>query len=521
VLYGLSGFVALSLEILWFRIVDVGVKSTAFSFGTVLALYLTGLALGTFWGTARAERVERPLLTFLVCQCLIGLLAGISIVLLARLPTSVPVYSWLFDYWGRGEEFILGSVYRLRPLLILYGLFPALLYLGPTFLMGYSFPVLQRAVQDDPLSAGRRTGLLQAANILGCVVGSLLVGLWLLRALGTTGSLRLVIGCSLVFAAVGFAVYRQAVPFAPLSIALVVLLVVLPDQRSFWLRLHGTDRAESLLLEDETAVVALVPTRAARWQVYTKGAAHSWLPYGGIHSLLGALPAALHPAPRDVAIVGLGSGETAWSAGCREETRSVTVFETAAPQQTLLRELARRERHAGLEDLMMDARLHVVTGDGRYALQQGKALYDLIEMDPLTPYLAYSGNVYSAEFFRLCAARLKPGGLLCAWVPTPRVRHGLLRAFPHVLSFEGESVLIASNDPIDVRPSVWADRVRSEAVTRYLGTSIRDEVLEALGHASEPRIRVADAELDHDLSPADEFLRPLRRPSHAGRASAP
>jgi predicted membrane-bound spermidine synthase len=514
VLYGLSGFCALSLEILWFRIVDVGVKSTAFTFGTVLALYLAGLACGSLYGTARAQGEKHPLRTFLVCQCLVALLAGLSVTLLSRVPAGLPVYSWLYDYWGRDEEFILGSVHRLRPLLTLYALFPAVLYLLPTLLMGFSFPVLQRAVQDDPRTAGRRTGLLQAANILGCVVGSLLVGLLLLRTLGTTGTLRVIVVCGLAFAALGIAAHGRR-PFAPLALALLALLFFLPDQRGLWLRLHGTARPESLLLEDETAVVALVPQRDSRWLVYVKGAAHSWLPYGGIHSLLGAIPAAVHPSPRDVAIIGLGSGETAWAAGCREETRSITVFETAGPQEPLLRELARRERHHGLDGLLQDPRLRVVTADGRFALQQGEARYDVIEMDALTPYLGYSGNIYSVEFFRLCAARLKPGGLLCAWAPTPRVRHAILGTFPNVVGFEDESVLLAGGAPIALDPRQWARRIREEAATRYLGDAVRDEVLEALRHASEPRAPSVAAEVNHDLSPADEFLRPLHRPGRA------
>jgi predicted membrane-bound spermidine synthase len=513
ILYGLSGFCALSLEILWFRVVDVGVKSTAFTFGTVLALYLLGLACGSLYGTTRAARVKRPLQTFLVCQCLVALFAGLAVTLLARIPVGFPVYSWLHDYWGRDEELILGSASALGPVLTLYALFPAFLYLVPTLLMGFSFPVLQRAVQDDPRTAGRRTGVLQAANILGCVAGSLLVGLVLLGTLGTTGTLRLVVACGLGFAILGTLAYGLGRPFAPLGLALLALLFALPDQRGLWLRLHGTARPESLLLEDDTGVVALVPQRAPRWLVYVKGAAHSWLPYGGIHSLLGGIPAAVHPAPRDVAIIGLGSGETAWAAGCRGETRSITVFETAAPQQGLLRELARRERQHGLAGLLQDPRLGVVTADGRFALQQGDARYDVIEMDALTPYLGYSGNVYSVEFFRLCAARLKPGGLLCSWAPTPRVRHAILATFPHVLGFEDESVLVASGAPLAVDHGLWARRLEDPATTRYLGEAVRDEIVQALRHASVPRAPTGPAmEMNHDLFPADEFLKPLRRP---------
>ena len=52
-LYALSGFVALSLEILWFRLVDVAVKSTAFTFGTVLGIYLLGSAAGCLLAVPR------------------------------------------------------------------------------------------------------------------------------------------------------------------------------------------------------------------------------------------------------------------------------------------------------------------------------------------------------------------------------------------------------------------------------------------------------------------------------------
>jgi spermidine synthase len=511
-LYGLAGFCALSLEILWFRIVDVGVKSTAFTFGTVLALYLVGLACGSLYGTARATKLEHPLRAFLLCQCFAMFFAGLSVTLLARLPTSLPVYSWLYEYWGKDEEFILGSVHRLRPLLTLYALFPAALYLIPTLLMGFSFPVLQRAVQDDPRTAGRRTGMLQAANILGCVIGSLLVGMVLLRTLGTTGTLRVILASGLAFALVGVGAHGLR-SFALPILGLLALLCVLPDQRALWLRLHGTGRAESLLLEDETGVVALVPQQAPRWLVYFKGAAHSWLPYGGIHGVLGGIPAAVHASPRDVAIIGLGSGETAWAAACREETRSITVFETAAPQEPLLRELSRLGHHHGLDGLLQDPRLRVVTADGRFALQQGDARYDVIEMDALTPYLGYSGNIYSVEFFRLCESRLKPRGLLCSWAPTPRVRHAILATFPYVVGFEEESVLLASDSPIVLDPGEWARRLRAEGPTLYLGEPARDEVLDALRRASVPRpLASADVDMNRDLSPADEFLRPLRRP---------
>src|SRR5207302_2284653 len=113
-----------------------------------------------------------------------------------------PGYRWFFDYWVRSSFFQLGVDWNWAALARLYLLLPLVLYGPPTFLMGLSFAALQRAVQDDPRLSGRRVGLLQAANIAGCVAGSLLVGLVFLGAVGTTGSLRLLMLAGLAFAAV-------------------------------------------------------------------------------------------------------------------------------------------------------------------------------------------------------------------------------------------------------------------------------------------------------------------------------
>ena len=48
--YALSGFVALSLEIVWFRILGVILKSNSFTFGHLLAVYLGGVGLGALVG---------------------------------------------------------------------------------------------------------------------------------------------------------------------------------------------------------------------------------------------------------------------------------------------------------------------------------------------------------------------------------------------------------------------------------------------------------------------------------------
>ena len=424
VLYALSGFIALSFEMAWFRLMDVGVKSTAYTFGTVLALYLLGLGAGSLVGGRIAPRLARPLEAFLDLQLLLLASAGLALTLVARLPPGTPGYRLLFDYWRAEAFFHLGADWDWTTLAGLYGLLPLALFGLPTLFMGLSFGALQRAVQDDPRTSGRKVGLLQAANIVGCTAGSLVTGLVLLERVGTAGSFRVLTvlggGVFLLVRARATGVTRG---LAARALGLALVAAVLPSNQVLWSRLHGitATKPPAFIGEDASAVSAMFPGEGARWRVTVNGLPHSWLPYEGIHTLLGAVPALIHPEPREIAVVGLGSGETAWAISCRPETRSVRVFEIAASQKDLLRQVASVAPFPSLVELLQDPRLTIEVADGRRALQREDRLYDLIEVDALYLTSAGSGNLYSIEFFQECARKLKPGGLVCSQKPSRRV----------------------------------------------------------------------------------------------------
>lgn len=507
-LHALSGFCALALEVVWFRVVDVAVRSTAFTFGTVLSTYLLGVAVGSLLGTRLLGRLRHPLKTFLACQCALLLYSGAALFLLAELPIHLPGYAWFFHYWSNsGPEawFELGSSGNPGQILRLYLILPLALYGLPTVLMGFSFCVLQQAVHDDTATAGRKVGFLQAANLAGNVAGSLLVGMTALHFLGTTGTLRLLLACGILFALVGLGRYGARSPFMAAAALLSLLLAVFPGQRKFWLRLHGHTGEPTFIEEDATSVVALRPDGGS-WRVLVNGKRHSWLPFGGIHSWLGALPAVLHPAPHEVAIVGLGSGDTAWAAGAREETGKVTVWEIAAPQLRLLRAWADQVPDDQLRRFLDDPRVTIHVEDGRTALLGSTTLYDVIVVDALVPTSAYSGNLYSVDFYKSCASKLKPGGLMATWVPTPRVSVSFRTAFPHVVNVRDGEFMLGSNRPIPLRRRRWRERLRSERVASYLGPYTLAEVeycLDTVRPSVAPDF--AEPNLNRDLFPRDEF----------------
>lgn len=90
--YGMAGFIALALEVTWFRLLGVMLKSTAFTFGTLLGVYLSGLGLGATLASRRVHLSRRPGMTFLRLQCGVVLYTAVSTVaLVAAIASGHPI----------------------------------------------------------------------------------------------------------------------------------------------------------------------------------------------------------------------------------------------------------------------------------------------------------------------------------------------------------------------------------------------------------------------------------------------
>ena len=152
--------------------------------------------------------------------------------------------------------------------------------------------------------------------------------------------------------------------------------------------------------------------------------------------------------------------------------------------------------------LLEDPRLRIRIEDGRKALEAGEALYDLVETDATWPETAGSGNLYSVEFFTAASRKLKPGGIMCTWAPTPRVAASFRAVFPHVLEAEGGDVLIGSLDPIPFEPEAW--KARAAGRSAYLGPERTKDVVDAVGK----------------LRPAGAKRRPRRRTAISSPATS-
>lgn len=538
VVYALSGATALALEITWFRMLGVMLKSTSFTFGTLLAIYLLGVGSGSVMGARWVDRGSRaPAARFLSLQAGIPIYAALSVSALVFSLGEVAGLGMLWRYFGTTEPLRVDlailqlslnpvRVWTLETPLatgarffaLLHGLLPLLLIGPPTFLMGLSFPHLQRAVQTDARFLGRRVGWLQTANIAGSLAGSSVTGFLLLPAIGTPGAFRGLALFALVFAALrarAERVRRGAFVSLALGAAAVLAAGMVPAASEFWARLHGTRTARILVAEDASGVSVIRTSGSDDHVVMAGGLGLSEFPFGaydGVHTALGALPVLLHPEPRRVAVIGMGSGDTSFAAGAHPATREVLTVEIIGSQLDVLHAFHARRSHPGLEVLFSDPRFRNVVGDGRTAVRRDREGFDVIEADALRPSSAYAGNLYSLEYFELLRESLRPGGFAVTWIPTERVRDTFLRSFPHVLV--ARDIAIGSETPIPYDQEALFARCRDPQVRAHFARVAID--VERLlrnylaGHSytlhgpDEDRSRYTD--VNRDLFAKDEFL---------------
>jgi spermidine synthase len=171
----LSGFCALLYQVTWLRSLGLIFGTSHIAVSTVLAAYMTGLALGAAIAAKFLSRVSSPLRLY-------GLLEGIIGVTALLVPLALAgSHSLLVILFGNQPE----PVSAESPLQVVYYLVMTFLVLSvPTVAMGATLPLLSRHAIHQDREIGPRVGLLYGLNTVGAVVGTLISAFFLLPYLG-------------------------------------------------------------------------------------------------------------------------------------------------------------------------------------------------------------------------------------------------------------------------------------------------------------------------------------------------
>lgn len=453
----LSGYVIVALEILWVRLLGQVGQYHAYLFPTVLGVFLLADGLGMALAARMVGRLKDPRPAFFYTQG-----AGFALGAALILAMWHGVGSWPLD------PILAVDFHRFGPaaLAASTALIVALVA-PPAFLIGMTFPFVQRAVQQDLASVGARVGWVQLANIAGNAAGSIVTGLVTLHLLGSMGTLLLLAALS-VLLLLGW-VWQQQGPgrrvTMGLAAATVAIAALLPGNARFWEHMHGRAPEGFAAWAEDRSGVAFYRARAeepdrAQGRFFIMGHGQGFVPFLDIHMLLSMLGPMMHPAPERVLAIGVGSGGTPYGATVSPATREIRAIELIRPVLDALEDIAEAQPQGGVAALLRDPRVRLEHGDGRRALTRDERLYEVIEADAILPQSSHSGLLYSAEFLEQIRARLAPGGLYVQWAPTWRVVDTFASAFPHAVLLRPASIMIGSDRPIPLDLPALLARLR-------------------------------------------------------------
>ncbi|MEW6322708.1 MAG: hypothetical protein AB1635_16675 [Acidobacteriota bacterium] len=465
VVLALTGVLSLAYEIAWTRVVALLVGPTTYGFATAVAAVISGAAAGAGGGAWILGRTRRP------AAWLVGALAAGAILTawtasLAGGPIPLAVAAQVA---GASDGF--GT-------LVLQGvLVSAALILPTAALLGAAFPLGLAIVHDPTRPAAGRFGLVYALNTAGAVAGALAAGFVLIPAVGLQGTLRLVAGGLIVAGLIVVVFGRLSARGQTAALSGLALASLLAAASPLWdrrlvasggylyarfvppgLDLGAMLRAGELLYYREGATATVSVKRLTGTTTLAVDGKTDASNRGDMltQKLIAHLPLLLHERPRQVGIIGLGSGATLGAALWHPVAR-VDVVEISR-EVVEASDFFLRENIAALEDV----RTTLIVGDGRSHLRLTRRQYDVIISEPSNPWIAGVAALFTQEFFESARARLAPGGLMAQWANAYAISDADLRSivatfrsvFPHAtvwLVGESDVVLIGSDAPLDAR----------------------------------------------------------------------
>ena len=523
-LYALTGAVAIGLEVVYFRVIDTIWRNNSYTFATVLAMYLLLFALGASLGARRAGRAARPDLWFLWLQFGVGASSLLGMLALLHPPAAFGIEDFVTRYFQSGGfmhgEYAVKTMAGAARLVYAHVVAPLLVMGAPVLLMGASFPFIQALVARRLDSLGRRTGTLLFANICGNVIGGAATGFLLIDRLGTAGTLQLLSGVlilpGLAAAARLATTRRRIVAAAGVAGLMAACVAVFPSNERFWAFFHSVPLDSFELAEDRACVTSLVDQGEQSF-LYINGSWQNGHPYDFFHVLIGLLPSLMHDRPERGLAVGLGIGSTAYAMAQDPRIGQVDCVEICGGEQRLIATLAERGSKTSRR-LLADPRINLATADGRRWLLSRPEPYDVIVVDVVRPSSAYSGNLYSVEFYELVASRLSEDGVFVQWIPTERVLNGVRRVFQHVVIGEvpdyfASRFIVASKQPLRLHAPTLRERLAGVDMKSSFNPEQERRLVEFFERAKLQRLwerrkvlALPEQHFNNDLHPRDEYF---------------
>lgn len=406
-----TGFISMSMEVIWTRAFTPVIQTTTYAFASILAVYLLSTWIGSF--------LYR---TFIKKQYLISVEKSVALLSLTS----------FFPIIMNDPRLAFGKLAILLSIAPLCGI---LGFITPALIDSYS--------GGSPEKAGR----VYALNIVGCILGPLFASYLFLPYLGTTRSLIMLSAFFIVF----FLLLIKKEAFSHLwsLLALGIFALLIPGS-AFMTQSYDEHYAKTPgyhVKRDYSANIVYGETGMNK-QLYVNGIGITCLT--PITKLMAHIPCLYYPGqPQKALVICLGMGTTYRS--LLSWNMEVTAVELVPAVKEALPFF--------FKDIVPHPQGTVVVDDGRRFLKRTREQYDVICIDPPPPLeAAGSSLLYSEEFLEEVKQHLSPNGILQHWCPggEKKIINAIARSisniFPYVHSFisieDWGAHFIASMNPL-------------------------------------------------------------------------
>ncbi len=459
-----SGYTALSYEVLWNRSLLLYTHNSTYAFSSILIVFLLGTGLGSLLYASFSRRLTGRRQLGLV-QLLLGASVWISIPLTGELPTVLNALTSVTgtDSWAAAMSTV--AVSAMSVVFI------------PTLLMGMTFPIATALLASSRDEIGEVTGRAYAYLTVGNIIGPVLTGFFLIEWVGLRNAFAIGIFCNLLaaFALLLFrrALWTHALAGALAAVAIVVFLSTV--ERDIYRSYYESFGGKIVFYKEDVSDNVLVFEKedGARTIFYSDGRGTAGTGTDFTNRLSGHIPMLLHPDPASVLSICFGVGNTLSALAYWEPNELVCV--ELSPGALEAAPLFPTNR-----GVLQTSNLQVHVDDGRNYLLRSRKTFDVIQLEPPELHQAGVVNLYTRDFYELARDSLSENGIVCQWFSAlmPEYEQRMvIRAFqdvfPHASLWSGSNfvslVLVGSPQPIQIDPEEFFERAARPSVQEDLG----------------------------------------------------
>jgi spermidine synthase len=439
-----SGANAFFYEVLWTRMLTHVLGGSIYAFATMLAAFLTGIAIGGGFAGKFAATRERAAYSFSVAQIAVALL-------------SIGVYAWMQALIPEELTTQTLVIYAISVLL------PATIFIGATF------PLAVRVLANDELEASSGTARVYTWNTIGAIFGAILAGFVLIPQLGFEGSIRLAVAVNLALAlwTIAFVAPPKRAFSGAVAAGLLVALIAYHPARpqavisSTGFALGYVEEPVEFFYEVGRSSTVMLLGDQGYYYIRTNGLPEASImsrgtpPVQDPEKWLTALPVAARPDAEDMLVIGFGGGVALEGVPPSIERVDAVEIEPAVIEAN---RFLRGKRNI---DPLEDPRINLVINDARNALRLSNKTYDIVVSQPSHPWTAGASHLFTREFIADVKTHLNEDGVFVQWMNSEFVDEPLLRTlaatllseFPNVRLYQPASqvlVFLSSEGSLDV-----------------------------------------------------------------------